>query len=166
MSADETIVRDERESDHEAVWQVHRLAFSSDAEARLVDELRASGKAAISLVAERAGAVVGHILFSPLEAPVASLSLAPVGVLPDAQKQDIGSALIRMGLERARIVGWSAVFVVGDPNYYSRFGFDADRAEAYASPYSGPHFMVLSLGTSSLPPAGPVVYPEPFAALG
>ena len=59
-------IRPEQGDDEAAVRAVHRAAFPTDAEARLVDRLRSTGQARVSLVAEAAGAVVGHILFSPV----------------------------------------------------------------------------------------------------
>ncbi len=58
------------------------------------------------------------------------------------------------------------MFVLGDPAYYGRFGFDAGAAHGYAGPYAGEHFMAAPLGPAPLPGAGAVIYPEPFAALG
>ncbi len=160
-------IRDETGADHAAVGRLHRLAFGGDAEARLVDALRRSGAAVLSLVAEcGGGAVVGHVLLSRLVSPPGSLALAPLAVLPERQRRGVGSALVRAALARAREGGWAAAFVVGDPAYYGRFGFDADSARGHASPYAGQHFMAAPLGAERLPGVGAVVYPAPFAALG
>jgi putative acetyltransferase len=146
---------------------VHRLAFGGGAEARLVDALRRSGAAVLSLVAEcGGGAVVGHVLLSRLVSPPGALALAPLAVLPDRQRRGVGSALVRAALARARAGGWAAAFVLGDPAFYGRFGFEAEAARGYASPYAGEHFMAVRLGPGPLPGAGAVIYPEPFAALG
>ena len=160
------LIRDETEADHAAVGRLHRLAFGGDAEARLVDALRQSGAAAVSLVAESGGVVVGHLLLSALEAPERALALAPLAVLPDRQRQGVGSALVRAALTRAREGGWAAAFVLGDPAYYGRFGFRADAARGYASPHAGEHFLAVPLGPEPLPGVGAVVHPAPFAALG
>src|SRR3546814_20202077 len=85
-------IRDEAERDHGAVREVHRSAFPGEDEARLVDALRLTGDAVVSLVAERGKQIVGHALFSRLDAPMRALALAPVGVRPDRQGQGIGSA--------------------------------------------------------------------------
>ena len=161
-------IRDETEADHAAVARLHRLAFRSGAEARLVDALRRSGAAVVSLIAEcgSGGAVVGHVLLSRLEAPERALALAPLAVLPDHQRRGVGSALARAALARARQGGWAAVFVLGDPAFYGRFGFSAEAALGYASPYAGEHFQAAPLGPEPLPGVGAVVYPVPFAALG
>jgi predicted GNAT family acetyltransferase len=77
-----------------------------------------------------------------MQAPFRALALAPVSVAPERQKAGIGSALVRSAVERARQAGWEAVFVLGDPAYYGRFGFDAHRAAGFSTPYAGEHFMV------------------------
>jgi putative acetyltransferase len=156
------IIRDEAASDQSAIHEVHVLAFRGRAEARLVDELRRSGEAVISLIAAEGDQILGHVLFSKLNAPIRALALAPVGVRPDSQQQGIGSALIRKGLGLARDDGWEAIFVLGDTGYYGRFGFSVEAAEGYISPYSGDHFLMLALGSRKVPSAGRLVYPAPF----
>ena len=155
-------IRDETSRDHEAVRKTHLLAFSEDSPGRLAEDLRQSGSAVISLVAEQAGHIVGHVLFSRLEAPIRALTLAPVGIRPDVQKRGIGSALIRKGLERAKQEHWQAVFVLGAPAYYGRFGFNASEAQNYNSPYKGPGFMALLLDETA-PKHGQLVFPAAFA---
>lgn len=117
-------------------------------EAELVEELRRAGDSAISLVAEEDGEIVGHVLLSKMEAPFRALALAPVSVGPGRQRCGIGSALIRSAVNRAREEGWAAIFVLGEPSYYERFGFDAAAAAGFTSPYAGEHFMVLALGAA------------------
>jgi putative acetyltransferase len=119
----------------------------------------------ISLVAAEGDRILGHILFSKLDAPMRALALAPIAVHPDFQRQGTGSALILKGLERVRHDLWDAVFVLGDTDYYSRFGFSAEAARGYVSPYSGEHFMMLPLGLRPIPAAGKLVYPAPFELL-
>ena len=94
-----------------------------------------------------------------------ALSLAPVAVLPQAQGRGIGAALIRGGLARAGRAGWHAVFVLGDPAYYARFGFSVEAASGYDCAYAGAHFMVLRLADAPIPATGRIAYPAPFAAL-
>ena len=159
-------IRDEAARDHGAIREVLRLAFGGDAEGKLVDDLRETDDVAIALVAERQGRILGHVLFSRLEAPMRALALAPVGVRPECQNQGIGSALIRDGLDRARKEGWSAVFVLGEPAYYRRFGFDVDAAKGYTCPYSGDYFMMLRLGDEPIPKTGRLAFSPPFSALG
>ena len=131
------IVRPAEAGDHAAIRAVLLAAFPGTDEADLVEQLRADGDAPIELVGELDGRVVGHILFSPVKAPFRALALAPLAVAPDEQRGGIGSELIRAGHELARKQGWEAVFVLGDPAYYGRFGYDAELAAGFSSPYAG-----------------------------
>lgn len=157
--------RDETEADHKAVREIVTAAFGREDEADLVEALRRSGEAEISLVAEDEGVVVGHVMFSPMTAPFRALGLAPVSVTPKRQMFGIGGALIRNGLDRARAAGWDAVFVLGDPEYYTRFGFDPKLAAGFASPYAGPNFMALALSGDLPQISGKVEYAQPFSSL-
>ena len=160
-------VRAELTSDHDAVHTVVEAAFGQPAEADLVDALRRDGDVEISLVAVEGDAVIGHILLSRMAAPVRALGLAPVSVLPGHQGKGVGSKLIQESLTLAKADGWEAVFLLGDPAYYSRFGFRTDIAESFASPYAGPYFMALELADGALVgKAGDVGYPRAFAAMG
>jgi putative acetyltransferase len=160
------IIRDETRNDVSAVRHVVLAAFGQAAEADLVDALRESGDAVISLVAEEDGEIVGHILFSKLQAPRQCVALAPVSVAPSRQNQGIGSKLILEGLARARRDGWQAVFVVGEPGYYQRFGFDVAMADKFETGYPKPYFMALELTPRSLSErTGAVTYAPPFLAL-
>jgi putative acetyltransferase len=122
-----TQIRDEKPEDAAAIRAVVEAAFPQPAEADLVDQLRADGDSVISLVAVDDGKVVGHIVFSKLTAPFRALGLAPVSVLPDRQNAGIGSRLIQAGLDRAVQDGWQGAFVLGEPEYYCRFGFEGVR---------------------------------------
>jgi putative acetyltransferase len=127
-------IRAEGLEDIAAIRQVHERAFGRPNEATLVELLRKANKAAIALVALGDGQVVGHIVFSPITVAVApkrfrAVGLGPVSVRPEFQKTGIGSQLIRHGLKLCKQAGYDAVVVLGDPNYYSRFGFS--RASDY-----------------------------------
>lgn len=163
------MIRPAEPGDAQAIDAVHRAAFPTAAEADLVARLEAGGHSAISLVAEREGAVVGHVLFSRMAvtgdgAAWRGLALAPVAVRPAFQQQGIGAELIRGGLAVARATGEEIVFVLGEPAYYGRFGFTAAAAAPFASPYAGPFLMALSFGRP-LPAAGRADYAPPFTAL-
>jgi putative acetyltransferase len=164
-------IRPEVPADHEAVRYVNRWAFGQDAEARLVDALREAGYVRLSLVAERADQIVGHILFSDLpivteQATLSALALAPLAVLPEFQNQGIGSALVRNGLEHCRVQGHQIVIVVGHPRFYPRFGFSTELAARLESPYSGEAFMAVELLSGAMKGVkGRVEYPPPFRDL-
>lgn len=159
----ENTIKCETVNDYDVVREIHCLAFGRPAEAKLVEDLRQSGDAVISLVAERHGRIVGHVLFSKLKAPMKALGLAPVAVHPSFQKQGVGLAVIREGLDLAKKDGWMCVFVLGDPAYYGRFGFRVETAKGYSSPYSGDHYMAVPF--TDVPKTGEIVYPEPFGLL-
>jgi putative acetyltransferase len=92
------IIRDETARDYDAVRKLLLLAFGEDSPGALANDLRRSGDAVLSMVAEHERKIAGHILFSRIEAPLRALTLAPLGVRRDLQKRGIGSALIRHGL--------------------------------------------------------------------
>jgi putative acetyltransferase len=129
----EVTVRTESPSDVAAIHDLVTAAFADEpAVAGLVDELRANGHLVLSLVAELDGAVIGHVGFSPVsfEPPqpaLNALQLSPLGVLPSHQRRGIGGALVRQGLETCRELGVDAVFLLGHPGYYPRFGFQPAR---------------------------------------
>lgn len=164
------LIRPEMPADQVAVEHVNRAAFGQDAEARLVAALHDGGYVRVSLVAERAGQVVGHILFSDLPiltatGTVAALALAPMAVLPEYQNGGIGSALVKRGLDECRVHGHRIVIVLGHPRFYRRFGFSPDLAKPLASPYSGEAFMAIELVPGALDGvSGRVEYPPPFSA--
>lgn len=135
----EILVRPETPGDFAAVRALHTAAFGQPDEAQIVDLVRDSTTPTLSLVAEVDGEVAGHVLFSPVEVQSGSPSLqacgmGPVGVAPLHQRRGIGTQLIEDGLRQCPGLGWNATFVLGDPRYYSRFGF------ALAAPL-GLHFV-------------------------
>lgn len=166
-------IRAERPGDISDVRRIHDAAFAGrTAEGRLVDRLRSAGKAAVSLVAEIDGRVVGHIAFSPVEieagsGPVAGLGLAPVSVVPDLQGRGIGSALITAGLEECRQRGCSFVVVLGEPGFYSRFGFERARSFGLSNEYGADEeFRIRVFQPGALPVDGGLVkYADEFAGL-
>jgi putative acetyltransferase len=165
----EVLIRVEASGDLDAIRAVNRLAFGQDAEGRLVDRLRDEGYVRASLVAEVDGRVVGHILFSDLpvvtkRGMLAAAALAPMAVAPEHQRQGIGGALVRAGLDACRLRGYRAVIVLGHRAFYPRFGFSAELARQIDSPYSGEDFMAVELESGALADVrGRVTYPSPFA---
>lgn len=148
-------IRDEGKADQAVVFEIERSAFDSRVQADLVDALRESAEPYVSLVASEGGELVGHIFFSPVTfaqgvAPRAA-QLSPVAVAPSHHRLGIGSALIVAGLERCREMGWRAVFLVGDPRFYSRFGFELARPGGLSC--EGPHdpfLQVIELDAGAL----------------
>ena len=138
------MIRPESPADEAAVRAVHKAAFPTDAEARLVDAIRANGNDRVSLVAEKQGRIVGHVLFSPVDVEGSEgIGLAPVAVLPDFQRHGIGAALVKAGIAACRELGAKFIVVLGDPRYYRRFGF---RPTHLGNEYgAGEEFMALEL---------------------
>lgn len=121
------LIREEKPSDIAAIRRINAAAFDTEAEANLVEALRAQHAIIISLVAEENDQPVGHILFSPVTlSPPSTLKLAglaPMAVLPEHQNRGIGSALVRAGIEACRQRGFDGIVVLGHAHYYPRFGF-------------------------------------------
>jgi putative acetyltransferase len=125
------IIRNETESDINAISDVTRAAFENHAisnhtEQFIINALRAANALTISLVAAVDGEVVGHIAFSPVTISDGSQNwygLGPISVLPEYQRQGIGRSLMQEGLSRLKARGAEGCVLVGDPGYYERFGF-------------------------------------------
>ncbi len=166
-------IREERREDARAIRLVHEQAFPGPTEANLVDMLRKGNKAPVSVVATDGAKVVGHILFSPvtIDPPVPDirgLGLAPIAVVPAYQEQGIGAHLIREGLKTCQSRGYDFVVVLGDPHYYSRFGFVPARVYGLGNEYGADEaFMVMELQAGSLRRGhGTVQYHPEFRAAG
>ncbi|WP_313531337.1 N-acetyltransferase [Shinella sp.] len=128
------ILRPEREGDIDAIRTLTETAFKTaphadGTEHLIIDRLRAAGALTLSLVAEADGQIVGHVAFSPVTLSDGSAGwygLGPISVDPARQGAGIGSKLIHDGLERLKALGAVGCVLLGDPAYYSRFGFASD----------------------------------------
>ena len=124
-------IRPESPEDQAAIFEVIRLAFAgrpyaSGTESEVVDRLRDSDALTLSLVAVRQRQVIGQVAFSEAETGDESEiwhALGPVAVLPEFQKSGVGSALINAGLDWLSDRGSDGCILLGDYNYYKRFGF-------------------------------------------
>ena len=150
-------IRTERADDISAVHRVNEIAFGRSDEAALVDGLRAVSDPQISLVAVVNVQVVGHIFFSPVsieseDITSSALGLAPMAVLPEYQRQGIGSKLVLEGLKECQRIGYNVIVVLGHPQYYPRFGFAPARRSGLYSEYDVPDevFMVVELKPEAL----------------
>jgi putative acetyltransferase len=160
------IVRAETPADVASIRDIVRAAFAGEQEADLVDDLRRDGDLLLSMVAEDADQLVGHIGFSRVwishqaqRAP--GVSLAPLSVAPEHRRRGIGAALVKAGHAQLRAAGERVVFVLGDPGYYGRFGYVLPAAAAFDCVYAGPHFQALAL-TELAPKAGAIAYAAAF----
>ena len=166
------LIRAERDTDRAAVHAVNAAAFPTPAEADLVDALRQQAHPLVSLVAKSDGAILGHILFSPVtlesRPDLRIMGLAPMAVAPEHQRSGIGSALVQAGLNECKQLGFSAVVVLGHPEYYPRFGFSPAVRYGIRSEYDVPDdvFMVMELVPGALHDArGTVRYHEAFSSV-
>lgn len=167
-------VRAEGGADVSAVDALVAEAFGRREEADLVAAMRYDAKPALSLVGVLEGEVAGHVFASPaaIEGLAASPPVAGVGPLavqPRFQRRGVGSALMHAALEACEPLGWSAVFLLGNPAYYSRFGFElaSPRGIRYKSEIYDAHFQVRELERGCLGGVtGAFVYHEAFDRVG
>jgi putative acetyltransferase len=166
-------IRSEKPEDVEAIHQVNVAAFGRGDEADLVDRLRGI-TSTFSFVAVELEQIVGHIFFSPVKIEgdypqgLFLLGLAPLAVLPSYQRRGIGALLIRHGLAECDRSGCKAIAVLGDPKYYSRFGFGTAKNKGLGCEYAVPDevFMVLELENNALKGCvGTIKYHSEFGSL-
>lgn len=163
------LIRKERSSDIEAIWNVTAAAFkdhpfSENTEQLIINELRKAGALTISLVAELNGQVVGHIALSPVTISDGTpnwYALGPVSVLPAFQNQGIGKSLILEGLSQLKNLGAEGCVLVGDPKYYERFGFRTIPDLIFEGV---PQEVFLALPFHEKIPCGSVIHHEAFSA--
>ncbi|WP_158843302.1 GNAT family N-acetyltransferase [Saccharothrix deserti] len=166
------LIRRETAADVEAIHTVTEAAFAGNpgGEAWLVGELRADVGwiPALSLVAEADGAVVGHVVCtrgSVNGAP--ALGLGPLSVLPSHQRTGVGKALMHTVLGAADALDEPLVVLLGDPKYYSRFGFRLAGEYDITPPVPdwAPYFQVRTLSAYTPALSGGFRYAEPFDRL-
>jgi putative acetyltransferase len=167
-------LRPETPGDRDAVRSLHVLAFGDHGMlvADLVDTLRdrLTVDDGLSLVAEDAGAVVGHVMCTPclLDAPrrlVEVQVLSPLAVAPDHARRGIGSALVREALSVTASRDVPLVFLEGDMGYYERFGFETGAAHRFRKPtlrIPDAAFQVVILPRYEPWMTGTLVYSDPF----
>ena len=134
-------IRPEHSGDEEAIYELTRIAFepmffSDGSEAPLVTQLREDGDLIISLVAEKEGEIVGHIAFSPATIYGCHdgwYGLGPVSVHPDVQRQGIARTLVETGLKILKDSGSNGCVLTGNPDIYTRLGFQSDGNLSYGS---------------------------------
>lgn len=165
------MIRPAAPADHPAIRAVNTAAFPTPAEADLVEALRNGGHAIAELVAENAGQIVGHILFTWLDliGPdsdcLRGAALAPMAVHPDRQRQGVGGRLIAAGVGDCRAAGVAAIVVLGHADYYPRHGF-TPAAGRIEDPFAADAaFMVLELVEGALDRPRRPVYAAPFGVI-
>jgi putative acetyltransferase len=162
-------VREEQPADIPTVREVNVRAFEQEQEANIVDALRSNGAMVLSLVATVDGHVVGHIMFSPISVgEMTGAALAPMAVLPEYQRQGVGSQLIATGMHRLKDAGCPFVIVLGHAGYYPRFGFVPASTRAIRCEWDVPDnvFMVLVLDETRMQGfSGTAKYREEFSTV-
>jgi putative acetyltransferase len=162
-----TIIRLEKADDIDAIYSLTKRAFvemwySGGNEQTIIDELRRSGALSISLVAEHAGNIVGHIAFSPVRAEDQSkgwYTLGSISVEPEFQRKGIGRQLIEDGTRRLQSLHAAGCILIGDPSFYSRFGF-VRHPELCPLNEPAEFFMILSLDGKM--PKGVMAFDDAF----
>lgn len=147
-------IREEGPNDVAAIRDLNRRAFGQDQEGNIVDALRANGAALLSLVATLKHQVVGHIMYSPISVGdnVMGAALGPMAVLPEFQRQGIGSKLIEVGNRKLKDAGCPFIIVVGHADYYPRFGFRSASKHGIKCEWHVPDdaFMLLVLDEAQM----------------
>ena len=166
-------IREEQAGEYQEIRQIIVAAFGGDIEANVVQLLRDRNKAPVALVAVSDNKIVGHIMFSPVTitpAPKAfrAVGLAPLSVLPEFQRQGIGSTLAREGLKECAVAGFEMAVVLGSPHYYPRFGFSRASLYGLGNEYDADeHFMAMELKNGALDKvSGTVRYSPEFKECG
>ena len=164
-------IRKEKPSDIPIIYKVNQFAFQQKDESELIHKIRAGSNFVpdLSLVYEEEGQILGYILFSKIKikgkTETVSLSLAPMAVLPNRQKQGIGSQLLKKGIRIAKTLGFESIIVLGHEAFYPKFGFKRASKWNLKFPVDVPDeaFMAMELKEGSLnDKAGMVVYPKEF----
>ncbi len=165
-------VRQEKAIDFEDITLLNDIAFGQEHEGLLVERLRKKTPfvKALSRVAVFENSIVGHILFYPVKivnelTEYESLALAPMSVIPELQNMEIGSQLVKDGLETAKNLGFKSVIVLGHKDFYPRFGFSPAVNWKIKAPFEVPDevFMAIELLPGGLKAvSGTVLYPIEF----
>ena len=152
------VIREEWPEDKRAIRQVVEQAFDQQVEADIVDRLRENCPDILSLVAVQEEQIVGQILFSPAniegdKKAMQGMGLAPVAVMPERQRQGIGSLLVQKGIKMLKERSCPFIIVLGHPEYYPRFGFQRASQHGIRSHWDGipdEAFMILILDRSAM----------------
>jgi putative acetyltransferase len=160
-------IRSESPADVRAIEAVTVAAFldaphTGHTEHLIVNALRAAGQLALSLVAVSEGEIAGHVAVSPVEVSDRTggwYGLGPISVLPQRQRQGIGTRLMQEALRRLRERGAAGCVLVGEPQYYGRFGFRAEPGLTYPG-IPPAYFQALSFGAAV--PRGVISYSGAF----
>ena len=162
-------IRNETSADVAAIEALTVAAFlnaphTSHTEQFIVGALRKAGQLTLSLVADAEGSVVGHVAVSPVSISDGTsgwYGLGPISVMPEHQGRGVGSRLMREALRVLREQDAAGCVLLGEPQFYGRFGFRAD-SNLTLSDVPPEYFQANSFGTSQ--PKGIVTYHAGFSA--
>ncbi len=162
------LIRSEKSSDIYVIEQVTLAAFmgkfsDNPTEHLIVNGLRDAGALSLSLLAELDEKIVGHVAFSLVTINGENLNwygLGPISVLPELQKQGVGSNLIHKGLSAIRAFGAKGCVLEGSPVYYQRFGFKPYPGLIYEGSPAPEYFMAFPFYEDV--PQGKVEYHQAF----
>ncbi|MEI4481959.1 MULTISPECIES: GNAT family N-acetyltransferase [unclassified Phyllobacterium] len=152
--------------DYPEVANLVERAFGGTGEVKLISRLRENNDVLLELVARKNGILTGHILFSRVKITGKNhdaVALAPLAVLPEFQKQGVGSLLIQTAHTKLVAAGETLSLVLGDPAYYGRFGYEHLRAAGFESAYQGKYLQALAFADA--PSTGVLQYAPAFGAL-
>jgi predicted N-acetyltransferase YhbS len=168
-------IRSERKEDYEIITRINDIAFKGKKEGVLISQLRKKRdyKKELSLVAIKNDKIIGHLLLFPLtiktdNSQLKTLSLGPIAVLPENQKQGVGKELVKKGIEVAKRKGFKSIIVIGHKEYYPKFGFRKSAEYKISLPrrYSkvpSEAFMILELEKDCLKEVGgEIVFPKEY----
>ena len=168
-------IRQENKNDYEEVYNVIKTAFetaehSDGNEQDLVVALRKSDNfiPELSLVAVIDNKIVGYILFTKIKiGKQEELALAPLGVLPEYQKQGIGRTLIQEGNKKVKELGYHYSVVLGSDKYYPKFGYVSAKEYGIVASFDVPdeNFMAIKLNDTDIEIKGIVQYAKEFGIL-
>ncbi|MBO6757018.1 MAG: N-acetyltransferase [Roseibium sp.] len=161
------LIRESEAGDKEAFVTLYRAAFPKEDLVPFIQKLLDERSGVVSLVAVIDGELAGHVAFTMCGVdggPGQPALLGPLCVSPDHQRTGIGSALVRRGFEVLRGQGINQIQVLGDPNYYQRFGFRSD--DRLAPPFPLPEewrdaWQSVRIGRQE-PLSGTLVVPAPW----
>lgn len=165
-------IRNEKQDDYQQIEELVRNAFklakySDGDEHNLIGRIRQSSDYLpnLSLVAVSGDIVLGHIMFSRIFiGNSVAIALAPLSVRPDWQRKGIGKLLVMKGQELASQMGYSCSLVLGNPDYYSKFGYEKASDYGIIAPFEVPdeYYMVCAFDKNCAIPKGHVKYSEAF----
>lgn len=157
-------IREATEADRAAIQDLNTRAFGRADEASIIGALEAEGAVYFQGVAHQDGHVIGHVLFYRLgvRGKLGVIGLGPMCVDPWVQKEGVGKALAKWGLDRCREAKVPIVFVVGHPEYYPTLGFSQDAAKDFACKFSGSPALMAQRLRYGPPMSGDLLFPQAF----